>query len=77
MTTRFEPIQLVMHAKACTTRPLVQACLEGGKLLTLANFNFYFKAKYLQRYEGGFERIKLAIHPKARTTRPLVVACVV
>ena len=70
-------MQLVIHAKACTTRPLAQACGEGGKLLTLANFNINFKAKYLQQYEAGFERIKLVIHPKARTTRPLLEACVV
>ena len=35
---RIEPISLVIHTKACTTRPLVHACLVGGKLLTLAKF---------------------------------------
>ena len=65
------------HTKACTTRPLVQACVVGGKLMTLPNFILNFKAKYLQHGEAGFERIKLAIHTKVRTTRPLVEACVV
>ena len=51
--------------------------VEGGKLLTLPNFNLNFKAKYLQQYEAGFELIKPAIHPKARTTRPFFEACVV
>ena len=49
--------KLAINTKACTTRPLVQAGGEGGKLLTLPNFILNFKAKYLQQYEAEFEPI--------------------
>ena len=46
-----------INTKPCTTRPLIQAGGEGGKLLNLQNFILNFKAKYLQVCEAEFEPI--------------------
>ena len=54
---RFEPMELLIHTKACNTRPVVFACVERGKSLTLNNFLLHFKQKYLQLFAARFEPI--------------------
>ena len=51
----FEPNSLIINTNACTTRPLVSACMERGKSLTLNSFLLHFKQKYLQLSPAGFE----------------------
>ena len=38
----FERIKLAIHTKVRTTRPLVEACVVRGKLLTLTIFQPHF-----------------------------------
>ena len=77
---RFELTQLVIHAKACTTKQPVQALAVGGKLLILNNFfSFQFKTKIAAATSCSmrFELTLLVIHAKACTTKPLGQACAV
>ena len=52
----FERIKLAIHPKARTTRPLVEACVVSGKLLTLTIFQPPFtQAKRFQMSTARFE----------------------
>ena len=42
---RIELISLVINFKVCTTKPLVHACVVGGKLLILTSFFFLISSQ--------------------------------
>ena len=71
-SARFEPDKILIHNNPFTSVPLVHSGVMGGKLLTLANFLLYFKAKSTQLSLARFEQDQILMHNNAFTSVPLV-----